>query len=147
MVSPLSFEPYSPIFRDACMALFDGNCPKFFAPCERKEFITFLSETKTGYYVVLAQDVVVAAFGVSYSDGQWSLRWIMVDSERHGQGTGDMAMHKAIEIARNAGGSTLHIAASHVSALFFERFGAERVHYTLNGWGEGMHRIDMELPL
>jgi hypothetical protein len=39
------------------------------------------------------------------------------------------------------------IAASQKSAAFFARFGAVTLKVVDNGWGTGMHRIDMELPL
>jgi hypothetical protein len=42
---------------------------------------------------------------------------------------------------------SIRIAASHRSAPFFARFGAETVRETPDGWGPGMHRIDMELTV
>jgi hypothetical protein len=41
----------------------------------------------------------------------------------------------------------IDIAASHLSAPFFTRFGAKEVRCTKDGWGAGMHRVDMLLPL
>ena len=42
-------------------------------------------------------------------------------------------------------GRPVSIAASHKSAPFFARFGARIVETTPDGWGPGMHRVDMEL--
>jgi hypothetical protein len=41
----------------------------------------------------------------------------------------------------------LDVAASQHSAPFFARFGARELARTDDGWGPGMHRVDMELPL
>ncbi len=62
-----------------------------------------------------------------------------------GRGLGSAIMAHVLEKARRSGMRILRIAASHKSAPFFARFGAETVAETPNGWGPGMHRIDMEL--
>jgi hypothetical protein len=54
-------------------------------------------------------------------------------------------MARVLEKARTSGMRVLRIAASHKSAPFFAGFGAEAVAETPDGWGPGMHRIDMEL--
>ena len=41
----------------------------------------------------------------------------------------------------------IEIAASHKSAPFFAKFGATVTAHTVDGWGNGMDRIDMELLL
>ncbi len=56
-------------------------------------------------------------------------------------------MTRVLEIVRTCGEGPLHIAASHKSAPFFARFGAQETATTPNGWGRDMHRVDMELVL
>ena len=41
----------------------------------------------------------------------------------------------------------IDIAASHLSAPFFTKFGASTLSETPNGWGQGMHKVDMEIVL
>ncbi|CCQ10838.1 hypothetical protein PALB_17120 [Pseudoalteromonas luteoviolacea B = ATCC 29581] len=41
----------------------------------------------------------------------------------------------------------IDIAASHLSAPFFEKFGEKTIKEITDGWGLDMHRVDMELLL
>jgi hypothetical protein len=36
-----------------CLALFDGNCPEYFDPVERTDYMEFLDERPAGYAVCL----------------------------------------------------------------------------------------------
>ena len=56
-------------------------------------------------------------------------------------------MTEARRLAKAAGKQVIDIAASHLSAPFFARFGANEVSFTREGWGPAMHRVDMELAL
>ncbi len=58
------FTPYRPARRDACLGLFDANCPAFFAPNEREVYAAFLDDGEGAYTVCLEGETVVAAFGV-----------------------------------------------------------------------------------
>ena len=42
---------------------------------------------------------------------------------------------------------TIDIAASHLSAPFFKKFGAIEIKIIEDGWGKGMHRVNMKLKL
>ncbi len=42
-----TFRPYQTADREACLGLFDANCPEFFAPNERADYVAFL-ETERG---------------------------------------------------------------------------------------------------
>jgi hypothetical protein len=52
-----------------------------------------------------------------------------------------------VDVGRASGSRIVRISASHKSAPFFERFGAEPTSVTEDGWGPGMHRVQMELQL
>lgn len=143
------FAPYTLEKRDKSVALFDANCPAFFAPNEREGYLTFLDTARGGYRVCLIEDEVVGAFGVfdDLSTGAVHLNWIMIDPAFQGSGIGRAIMEEARRCARASGHSVVRIAASHLSAPFFARFGARQVSYTAHGWGPDMHRVDMEWPL
>lgn len=148
----MSFEPvaYRPEHRAGCLAMFDANCPDFFAPNERADFVTFLDEEGEGYRVCLDEAGQVAAgFGVygRGESGRVSLNWILVDPTRQGGGWGRGIMDRTLELARAARAGTIDIAASHRSAPFFARFGAVETGRIADGWGPGMHRVDMELAV
>ena len=59
-----SFSPYTPEKEAACLALFDANCPEFFAPNERDDFAAFLKDEPDGYTVVESDGALVAAYGL-----------------------------------------------------------------------------------
>lgn len=139
------FVFYEPRYRRACLALFDANCPEFFAPNERADYECFLNEADGAYRVCLAESEVVGAFGV-IARGQPDrvrLNWIMIDSRHQGAGLGRAIMIETTVVAHAAKARVVDIAASHRSAPFFARFGASEVTRTEHGWGPGMHRIDM----
>jgi hypothetical protein len=56
-------------------------------------------------------------------------------------------MHHAKEILLGKNVDVVDIAASHLSEPFFTKFGAVRTGFENDGWGQGMHRVDMELRL
>lgn len=149
MNDEVRFRDYDPRDRPACLALFDANCPAFFAPNERAEYGDFLDEIEGGYEVCLLDGAVVGAFGLIEGEPgeEPSLRWIMIDPTRQGQGIGSAIMRRVVSRARTDGARLVRIAASHRSAPFFEKSGAKAVRETPDGWGPGMHRIDMELAV
>ena len=132
----------------ACRALFDRNCPAYFAPNERADFADYLAMSGHNYRVCERDGAVMAAFGVvMHAPGRARLNWIMVDPEAHGGGIGAAILAEAREQARRAGAEAIDIAASHLSAPFFARFGAQQTRHVEHGWGPDMHRVDMVLEL
>lgn len=143
MDASVSFRDYRDRDRPACMGLFDANCPAFFAPNEREDYAGFLRRCLPGYRVCERAGRVVGAWGRFGGD----LNWILLDPSAQGLGIGSAIIDEVVDAARAAGLDTLRIAASHRSAPFFARFGAQAVAETVDGWGPGMHRIDMRLAL
>lgn len=166
----IDFEPYRPAHRARCLEVFEANCPEYFAPNERGAYAAFLDAVPAGYEVCVVDAVVVGAFGLvdegAGSPGERApaegagpppggaglrLNWILIDPALQGRGVGSAMMKRVVEAAAArlgpAGSGTVDIAASHRSAPFFARFGAEEVERTKDGWGPGMHRVDMRLPV
>jgi GNAT superfamily N-acetyltransferase/diadenosine tetraphosphate (Ap4A) HIT family hydrolase len=146
-MSTPQFVPYEARQRDRCLALFDQNCPEFFAPNERAEYAAFLDAEPRGYMVVTDGDVVLGAFGLTDTGNPRRRRvsWILVAASAKGRGIGAAMMRDAVGRTRAANASVIEIAASHLSAPFFAKFGARVIRRTDDGWGPGMHRLDMEL--
>jgi GNAT superfamily N-acetyltransferase len=141
------FRAYRPGDRLACLALFDANCPRFFATDERSSYEVFLDQAPAGYDVCVVEQKVVGAFGVLSESHGLSLRWILLAPEAQGRGLGRAIMNRVIESAAKREDGALHIAASQESAPFFARFGAREINRTTDGWGPGMHRVDMLLKV
>jgi len=130
------------------MAIFDANCPTFFAPNERAEYVRFLEAVPDRYEVCEVAGRIVAAFGLVAGDSKGdNLNWIMLDPGSQGAGIGSAIMKRVISAGRASQSFVINIAASHKSAPFFARFGAVATRQTKDGWGPGMDRVDMELRL
>lgn len=143
----VAFRPFQTGDTSACLALFDANCPEFFAPNERADYADFLASEPAGYEVALDSDRIVAAFGVLVENAEPHLRWILVAPAAQGRGLGTGILQRAVSAAQTHASAVLRIAASHRSEPFFQRAGATRVQFHPDGWGPGMHRVDMILPL
>jgi GNAT superfamily N-acetyltransferase len=142
-----AFRPYQPGDAPACFRLFDANCPPFFAPGERQDLMEFLRVPPAGYEVALLGNEMVAAFGVRREAGDLHLRWIMVAPSQQGRGLGRLIMARVTAIVHAEGEKLLRIATSHLSERFFAKFGAREVARTTDGWGPGLHRVDLVLTL
>lgn len=147
MAGSFSFRPYQASDREACCRIFDANCPEFFAPNERADLAEFLALPPPGYEVAVGNTGVVGAFGVLREPTGLCLRWIMIAPGAQGRGLGRLMVQRAIAAVRAAGGQELHIATSHKSDAFFAKHGAREAKRTPDGWGPGMHRVDMVLPV
>ncbi|HEX8779387.1 MAG TPA: GNAT family N-acetyltransferase [Rhodanobacter sp.] len=146
--SSIRFRPYAVADFAACLDLFDANCPEFFAPNERADYSAFLKPGPEGYEVCVVDGEIVGAFGfIGDGAGRKHLNWILLDPRYQGAGIGSAIMHRVEALARASGSALVCIAASHKSAPFFGRFGARAIKVVPDGWGPGMHRVDMELRL
>ena len=148
MKSEVTFRPFSSSDQQSCLALFDANCPEYFAPNERADYLGFLEKSPAGYELCLMEDAVAGAFGlIGDAATRRRLNWIMLNPQFQGRGAGRAIMERVIALAAAGRIHVVEIAASQKSASFFARFGAVTLKVTDNGWGPGMHRVDMELPL
>jgi len=127
-----------------CLALFDGNCPEFFDPGERADYLEFLRSAPASYLVCVQGTELVGAFGVGERAASGlALRWILIAPAAQGQGVGRAPMAQALETCRARRAAALHISASQKSAPFFARFGARAVRTLPQGWGPGLDRVEM----
>ena len=129
-----------------CLRLFDENCPEFFDPGERAQYLEFMESRPAGYEICLLQQQVVGAFGVcELVAGGVALRWILISPAAQGRGVGTAMMGRALEVCRAGGEPVLHISASQKSGPFFARFGARAIRTIPQGWGPLLDRVEMEL--
>ena len=148
MATNVTFRSYVSTDKSVCLKLFDANCPEFFAPNERVDYAEFLDASPLSYELCLVNGEIQGAFGLSENGlQQSSLNWILLNPNFQGMGIGSSIMNRISAVAHQAGVRLVKIAASHKSAPFFAKFGAIEIAAMKNGWGPGMHRIDMELHL
>ncbi|KIP67337.1 acetyltransferase [Vibrio harveyi] len=148
MTADISFKYYQSGDREDCLDVFDENCPEFFAPNERSDYADFLDSSPEGYEVCMLGGDIIGAVGLSGEESQnQSINWIMISPKAQGLGIGSIFMKRAINLANERGLGHIKIAASHLSAPFFCKYGAVSIGEVKDGWGPDMHRIDMELHL
>lgn len=140
------FRAYTTADAAACLALFDANCPGHFAPNERADYSAFLDAVPDGYEVCGLDGAIAGAYGVhAIDDDNAALHWILLAPAAQGHGLGAAIMARAMDTLAARGHGTLHISASHKSAPFFARFGAVEDARIVDGWGPGMHRVEMRI--
>jgi len=146
-------RPFRPDDSAACLAIFDSNTPKFFAPQERDEFRSYLASlgARSAPYLVLETDGVLRACGgleVAPDSGEVHLTWGMVDQTCHGQRLGTRLTEARLALARTLPGATrLILSTSQHTQGFYARFGFTVTRITPDGFGPGLDRWDMALPL
>ena len=145
-------RPFTPADREACLALFRGNVPRYFAASEEAGFADFLDRLP-GPYLVLTDD----ADGALVACGGWArgraaaaavLCWGIVRADRHGRGLGRKLLRARLDgIAAIGGFRTVEAATSQHTEAFFGRFGFVREAVEPDGFAPGIDRVDMVLAL
>ncbi len=92
------FRPYRSADYQACMAIFDANCPDFFAPNERPGYAAFLDHSDDGYEVCEVNGQIVGAFGLLAEGDEKRLNWILIDPHKHRLGLGSKIMNRVIQL-------------------------------------------------
>lgn len=139
---------YEPSDRDACMAVFDTNVPKYFVDAERDEFRRFLSELP-GPYLLLEDDRgVVACGGYAFvpEEHRADLCWGMVRQELHNNGIGRQLTEARLQ--RAIADPRVRVIACNTSQLttgFYEQLGFVMIERIPDGYSPGLDRCEMRL--
>jgi GNAT superfamily N-acetyltransferase len=145
---------YTPADRDACLAVFDGNVPHYFAAHERAEFAAFL-DALPGPYLVIEDgaDGVIACGGwaANPSTRDADLCWGMVRHDRHGTGVGrrllDERLARMHDDPTSRAVESVAIKTSQHTRGFYERRGFRAERVIADGFAPGIDRCDMRLEL
>jgi len=147
-------RPYQASDREACLALFDGNTPRFFDPSERVRFAAWIDASVQPYLVierVTGGDARIVACGghAIEADGTTaSLSWGMVAQDLHAQGLGQALTQARLDaIAAMPQLTSVTMNTSQHTQGFYARFGFVAVKVTPDGIGPGLDQWDMVLQL
>ena len=144
----MRFKEYTPSDYEACLELFELNCPSYFAEEEREDYKQYLGSNSDEYLLGYQDNSLVCCFGIgNISKDVASLTWIMVHPEHHRGGYGSAMMSHFFSRVKANSKQRVLIATSQHAEAFFRKYGAERLKFTEDGWGQGMHRIDMQISL
>ena len=142
----MDLRPYQPADRDACLAIFDSNSPRFFAPAERQQIETFLDRPDCPYLVMELDGAIVACGGYALDAEQTvaSLVWGMVRADSQKLGLGRfLLLFRLREIGRLGGVQMVRLDTSQHSAAFFEKQGFKVVGVVPDGYAPGLDRVEM----
>jgi GNAT superfamily N-acetyltransferase len=154
---------YTPGDRGACLRIFRANIPRYFLTEEEPAFLAYLADPGPHYAVVEAVDAAAAGATGSErrgsadvrrivgcggpamnADGTWSVCWMMVEPALQGTGLGSrMVAHCQEVVRRESPGGILRLDTSQHTEGFYHRMGFATVSRTEDGYGPGMHRIEM----
>ena len=142
----LEFRNYKVSNYEECLELFEANCPAYFAVEEREDYREFLKSINDQYFLGYVNGSLICCFGITHhSKGLSSLSWIMVHPSQHKKGYGHQMMSHFFDNIQDQSLGKVLIATSQHATKFFEKYGAEQLEFTEDGWGKGMHKIDMEI--
>ena len=131
----LIFSDYHPSDRPTCSALFERNCPAYFAIEERPEYQAFLEAEPSQYWLAWADNVAVACYGVTIERDVASIDWIMVNPSHQSLGW-DAMVKRAFNLFNKHNVKEVKVATSQHANRFFERYGLVETSTTLHGWGK-----------
>jgi ribosomal protein S18 acetylase RimI-like enzyme len=143
-------RPFEARDKAACLAVFDSNTPKYFAPHERDEFSEFLDMPTCTYFVIVNGAAILGCGGYWVPDdgSRAVMCWGMVANDKHGTGLGKwLLLYRWHIICEVAPGALLEINTSQHTYGFFEKLGLKVTEIVKNGYGEGIDRYDMRLKL
>jgi GNAT superfamily N-acetyltransferase len=143
----LALAPFTSADRDACLAAFDSNVPKYFLPNERAEYASFLDAPAGEYFVVRREGEVVGCGGVARRADEGNLCWGIVHASLHRHGIGSVMIRHRLEIARRWRLDRVRIHTSQHTEEFFARAGFLRAACEKDGFGPGLDRVTMLIVL
>ncbi|HYT91317.1 MAG TPA: GNAT family N-acetyltransferase [Gemmataceae bacterium] len=145
----MRYRPYASDDRPACLAIYDSNAERFFAPGDREVFIAFL-ERKQGFFGVLCDEsgAVAGCGGIgTHQDGKLAvLTWGMIHAQRHGQGLGRaLALARLRKLSDMTEVEKVILNTSNRTVGFYLKLGFRVARFVPNGYREGLDRYDLEM--
>ena len=137
--------PFESRFKSELLTLFDLNCPAFFAPEERSDFLEYLGEKVEDYFVVFYQNKLVACGGINYPDGlaRAVLSWDIIHPDFHKKGIGTNLVQYRIRHIQTKGVFQIGVRTSQMVYSFYEKNGFQLKQIQKEYWAIGYDLYDM----
>ncbi|MEO1045945.1 MAG: GNAT family N-acetyltransferase [Pseudomonadota bacterium] len=150
----MRFRNYRPEDKQACLALFDSNVPRYFDPIERQMFADFLDDPRGPYFVLELDGDVVGCGGYAreapdqHGTRAATFTWGMVHNARHKTGLGQaLAEHRLAAIRQEPDLDEVRLSTTPDVAPFFARFGFIAGPVEKDGYAPGMDKVEMRMGL
>jgi len=142
---------YTPLFKEKCVALFESNMPRFFAPEELPLFIDFLdNDIEDNYYVVEKNAEIVACGGIflDRETDEAGLSWGMVHVAEHKNGIGKLLTEYRINLLKEIyPGKVYKVDTSQHTEGFYLKRGFETIAVVPDGFAKGIDKYVMKMNL
>lgn len=155
----ISFLPFAACHKKDCLAIFDSNCPPYFAQSERILFSNFLNSLidnkpvydtikENFFYVLIVKDKIIgcAGFYTQTNNSQIRFSWGMILNSYHKKGLGTRIVQFRIsKIKEFFPKHQIALDTSQHTFKFYQNFGFEVKEYTKNGYAQGLDKYEMLL--
>ncbi|HDS1579222.1 TPA: GNAT family N-acetyltransferase [Stenotrophomonas maltophilia] len=146
----MSIRLFQPTDTSACLSIFDGNVPDYFAREERTDFERFLREHAAACtFQVIEHDGRIVACGGLWrrGDGSAAFCWGMVERALHRQGFGrELALARLQQADHEPSITRITLNTSQHTQGFYARLGFQVTRVVSNGHGAGIDAVEMERP-
>lgn len=150
-MNTIHLRPYAEQDRTDCVAMFEGNTPRFFSMAELPEFEQFLTELPDPFFVIENSDhEIIGCGGVTFSQDKSSsgLCWGMIRNDMHKQGLGRfLLLVRLVYIGQQSPNCLVTNDTNQYTCGFFERMGFQVTKVTHDHYALDIHRYDMEFQL
>lgn len=144
-------RPFQPADAEACLRVFDGNVPEFFAPEERGVFRDHLSAIDGRahrYVVLLVGGEIRACGGISLSGATARLTWGIVARDGQGRGLGARLLSERLAILSGLPAiRRVALSTGTRTVGFYERAGFRLLRIVPDGFAAGLAACEMALSL
>lgn len=161
----MNVRPYHIEDKEACMKIFDSNCPKFFDFSERALFEKWLDhqgdngiEYKSPAYKNTSYDAYsvaindqgeilgCAGFYISAEMPEARMAWGMVHAAHHREGIGSLLLKYRINLVEQQWPQLdITLGTSQHTCPYYEKMGFHLLQVFENGYGQGLHQHEMSL--
>ena len=132
------------------LAIFGKNIPQFFAPHEMAEYVDYLTNYPSNYFVIEYEGAAAGGAGYRLTGNgvSGSITWIFFDPMFKGHGLGRMTityLMKELKVVHKV--DAVQVRTSQLAYRFFEKFGFEITSTTKDFWAPGLDLYEMSIPI
>lgn len=125
------------------------NTPKYFDPSEEEEFVRFLSDHFSTYYVLESEGEILASGGLvfGWNKGKTArIAWDFVHPEHQGKGLGSQLTEYRLKLVRQHKEiERIVVRTSQLAHRYYQRHGFELTSVVPDYWAKGFDLYEMEL--
>lgn len=143
----MKIRTYHPDDKETLIALFDLNCPQYFATEERADFIRYLDAEIEDYFVVESDGQLVACGGINIQKEKNTglLSWDIIHPDYQKRGIGKSLVEFRVqhlkEVYRVA---EIGVRTAQFTHVFYEKCGFELLEIIPDYWASGYDLYHMK---